>query len=85
MENMITTLLFIIIGCLALFVLYRAIKNWKFVLSYILMPLAGMLIMALVLAASQFNYTVHPLLLGIAGVSIGGLMGHWLALRKNWL
>ena len=72
------------IGLVGLYMLYQAIKNWKFLLSYIVMPLVGMLLMALVLTASQFNDTVHPLLLGMAGVAIGGLAGHWLALRKNW-
>lgn len=85
MENMITASLLFIIGSLGFYILYQAIKNWKFVLSYLLMPLAGMLVMALVLAASQFNDTVHPLLLGMAGVGVGGLMGHLLALRKKWI
>jgi hypothetical protein len=49
------------------------------------MPLLGMLAMAIVLAAVQFNDNIHPLLLGMAGVATGGLMGHWLALRKNWV
>jgi len=85
MENIIAKMVLVILCGLGLFILYQAIKNWKFVLSYLLMPLVGLSVMALVLAARQFNYTVHPLLLGMAGVGIGGLVGHWLALRKNWV
>ena len=85
MENTIAKIVLVILGGSGLFILYQAIKNWKFVFSYLLMPLAGMSVMALVLAASQFNNTVHPLLLGMVGVGIGGLLGHWLALRKNWV
>ncbi|MEJ2134447.1 MAG: hypothetical protein P8X86_04275 [Desulfofustis sp.] len=85
MENIISPLVFVILGGLGLFLLYQAVRNWKFVLSYLLMPLLGMLAMAIVLAAGQFNDTIHPLFLGMAGVATGGLMGHWLALRKNWV
>ena len=84
MDSEITLLILLMIGLFGLYILYQAIKNWKFLLSYIVMPLAGMLVMALILTASQFNDTAHPLLLGIAGVAIGGLADHWLALSKNW-
>lgn len=85
MENILSTLLLVILGGAGLFVLYQAVKNWKFVLSYLLMPLAGLLIMAIVLSTGQFYDTVHGLLLGIAGVGVGGLVGHWLALSRNWV
>jgi hypothetical protein len=83
MENIISKILLVMLSGLVLFVLYQAIKNWKFVLSYLLMPLTGMLVMALFLRASQFNVS-HPVLLGIAGTAIGGLSGHLLALKNNW-
>jgi O-antigen/teichoic acid export membrane protein len=85
MESALTILIVLIIGLFGLYILYQAFKNWKFLVSYIFMPLAGLSVMALALIASQFNDTVHPLLLGMAGVAIGGLAGHWLALRKNWV
>ena len=85
MENIIAKIVLVILGGFGLFILYQAIKNWKFVLSYLLMPLAGMSVMALVLAASRFNNAVHPLVLGMVGVGVGGLLGHWLALWKNWV
>jgi len=85
MENIISTIVFVILSGLGMFLLYQCMKNWKFILSYLLMPLLGMLAMAIVLAAVQFNDNIHPLLLGMAGVATGGLMGHWLALRKNWV
>ena len=84
MEDLISKILLVMLSGLVIFVLYQAIKNWKFVLSYLLMPLAGMLVMTLFLTASQFNDAVHPVLLGIAGTAIGGLSGHLLALKKNW-
>ena len=84
MENTIYSTFLLILGILGVFILYQGIKNWKFVLSYLLMPLAGFLAMALFLTTSQFNESVHPVLLGMAGVCIGGLMGHLLALRKKW-
>ena len=84
MESMLSTIVLVILSGLGLVLLYQAIKNWRFVLSYILMPLAGMLVMALISIAGQFNDAVHPLLLGMAGVAIGSLSGHLLALRKNW-
>ena len=85
MENTISTIMFVILGGLGLYVLYQAVKNWKFVLSYLLMPLAGLMIMAMVLSMGQFNDNIHALLLGIAGVGVGVLVGHWLALSKNWV
>ena len=85
MENIIYRIVLVILSGFVFFLLYQAVKNWKFVLSYILMPILGMLAMALVLLASQLYDTVHPVLLGMAGVGIGGLMGHLLALRKNWV
>lgn len=85
MENIISTIMLVILGGSGLFVLYQAIKNWKFVLSYLLMPLTGMLVMAIVLLTGQINDTLLALVLGIAGVGVGGLMGHWLALSKNWV
>ncbi len=85
MENTISTIMLVILSGLGLYVLYQAVKNWKFVLSYLLMPLSGLMVMAMVLSMGQFNDTIHALLLGIAGVGVGGLVGHWLALNKNWV
>lgn len=84
MESVIALLTLLMIGSLGLVVLYQTIKYWKFIVSCLLMPFAGMLAMSLFLEASHFNDTVHPLLLGMAGVCIGCLMGDLLTLRKNW-
>ncbi len=85
MENILELMVLAVTGGLGLVILYHAIKNWKFVFSYLLMPLSGMLVMTLFMSVGQLNDTIHPLLLGMAGVACGGLFGHLLALRKNWV
>ena len=85
MENILQLAALAIVGGAGLFILYQAIKHWKFVFSYLLMPLSGMLVMALFMSVGQINDTVHPLLLGMAGVACGGLLGHLLALRNHWV
>jgi len=76
--------LLVISGCSGLLILYLAIKNWGFVLSYLMMPLAGMFAMAFIVFHSQISDTMHPLILVMAGFAVGGLLGQWLALRLNW-
>lgn len=57
MENILSTIVLVLLAVLGILLLYQAIKNWKFVFSYLLMPLVGMLAMVLFLTASQFNGT----------------------------
>ncbi|MBT8359976.1 MAG: hypothetical protein KJO32_03390 [Deltaproteobacteria bacterium] len=84
MENIVTLIIYIIIGGLGLYLLYLVMKYWKFVLVRLVMPMVGMVVMAFIMTNGQFSDTVHPVLLGMAGVGIGGLTGHWVALKKNW-
>ena len=83
MENILPLIMFIIIGCLGLYLLYLVIKNWKFVLLRLVMPFTGMVVMAFVMVNSQISDTTHPLILGMAGVAVGGLLGQWMALKIN--
>jgi hypothetical protein len=83
MENLVTYIMSIIIGGLGLYLLYLVSKYWKFVLLRLVMPFAGMAVMALVMVNSQISDTTHPLILGMAGVAVGGLLGQWMALKIN--
>jgi hypothetical protein len=84
MEHVLSMLLLALSAGFGLSALYLFIKHWKFVLSCLLMPIAGMSAMAFIALHSQISDTTHPLLLGMAGFAVGGLLGQWLELRLNW-
>ena len=83
MEHLIPLIIFMIIGGLGLYLLYLVIKNWKFVLFRLVMPFAGMVVMAFVMVNSQISDTTHPIFLGMAGIAVGGLLGQLMALKMN--
>ena len=81
MDKIVSTIMFNNTKWFRALFLYQGIKTDNSHFLTFCLPLLSMLAMAHFLTLSQFNDTLYPVLLSMAGVSIGGSIGTCSALK----